>query len=93
MCPNENIVPIVNRLADPTDRPFNPSSSPDDGGAVKNAHGAAALKNETDEKLENSTRRCIIASFPVTAYNSHGRHRSVSRRRRENIFFEMQGPH
>jgi len=51
MCLEKNIFSIVNRFADPTDRPFDCPSSPDHGGAVENAHDTAALGNETDQKI------------------------------------------
>lgn len=48
--PETHIFPIVDRCADPTDRPFHPSSSPDDGHSIKNRHNAAPLGNKGSEK-------------------------------------------
>ena len=40
--PEKQIRRIMNRLADPTDRPFNSTSSPDNSYAIKDTHAAAA---------------------------------------------------
>jgi len=45
-----HIFPAVNRCADPTDRPFDPSSSPDHGGSVEDRHDAAPFGNKGAEK-------------------------------------------
>jgi len=41
-----HVFPVVRGPADPTDRPFDPVSSPDDGAARENRHDTTALDNE-----------------------------------------------
>ena len=40
------VLAAIDGFADPTDRPFDLVSSPEDGAAGENAHDAAALGNE-----------------------------------------------
>jgi hypothetical protein len=42
---------IVNGLADPTDRTFDPFSSPGYSGSIENAHAAAALSDQANIKI------------------------------------------
>jgi hypothetical protein len=48
VCFKENIFPAIDGFSDPTDRSFNASSSPDNGGAVENRHDTASFGNEID---------------------------------------------
>ena len=44
---------IMNRIADPTDRPFNSTSSPDNSYAIKDTHAAAASGDQAYITVRN----------------------------------------